>query len=278
MTDISRLNILKTVLKSKSFSENGFDFKFSHIKISSFGPDNYSMYFNVDFTVPENTSWSWILLSSYVWETIEYYSQLTSTKLWSDKVKVNTEIDKLTVNGEKINSKSYYLNNEDKIKLKKIVRTPMKIEKKFKEFLFEANLEFISYDISFDDNAYMNVNYEIPEIILKPKNTNKVIKIKSLSENIINTINWWLNEYSNYIEDHFRLQMEDNVAGQIMNGSFGLNYRSDSYLNLYINIIEICGKEVKWINGDVKDIENYFEEIIKKAENKLSESFDNFRY
>lgn len=277
MTSISQLNILKKVLESKSHNEDGIQFEFTNIKISSFGPDNYSMYFSVDFILPENKSWSWILLSSYVWEVIEYYSQLTTTKLWGGKVKVNTEIDKLTVNGKTINSKTYYLNDKDKIKLNEIVRSPMEIGVKFKEFSFNANLEFVSYDISFDDNAYMNVNYKIPEIILKPNNTNKVIKIKSLSENITNTIIHYLNEDTNYIEDNFRLPMEDAIAGQVFNESFGLNNRSDYYLNLYINIIEICNKDVKWIHGEMNDVIKYFEDIIKKAENSLSESFNYFR-
>lgn len=277
MSSISQLNILKTVLQSKSFSEDGFDFKFSSIKISSFGPDNYSMYLNVDFIVPENTSWSWILLSSYVWETIEFYSQLTSTKLWNDNFRVNTEIDNLSVNGKIINSRSYYLNKEDKTKLNEIVRTPIKIEKKFKEFSFKASLEFVGYDISFDENVYMNVNYIIPEIILNLNETNKIIKFKSLPEKIINTINFYFNEDTNYIEDKIRLPMEDVVAGQVFNDSFGLNNRSDSYLNLYINIINICGKDVKWISADIREVIDYFENIINKEENKLSESFYNFR-
>lgn len=277
MSSISQLNILKTVLQSKSFSEDGFDFKFSSIKISSFGPDNYSMYLNVDFIVPENTSWSWILLSSYVWETIEFYSQLTSTKLWNDNFRVNTEIDNLSVNGKIINSRSYYLNKEDKTKLNEIVKSPIKIEKKFNKFSFNANLEFVSYDISFDENVYMNVNYIIPEIILNLNETNKIIKFKSLPEKIINIINFYFNEDTNYIEDKIRLPMEDVVAGQVFNDSFGLNNRSDSYLNLYTNIINICGKDVKWISGDIREVVDYFENIINKEETKLSESFYNFR-
>jgi hypothetical protein len=184
--------------------------------------------------------------------------------------------NRLTTNNT-INSKTYYLNDKDRIKLSEIVRNPMEIDVKFKEFSFNANLEFVSYDISFDDNAYMNVNYKIPEIILKPNNTNKVIKIKSLNENITNTIIHYLNEDTNYIEDNFRLPMEDAIAGQVFNESFGLNNRSDYYLNLYINIIEICNKDVKWIHGEMNDVIKYFEDIIKKAENSLSESFNYFR-
>jgi len=110
MTSIAQLNILKKVLKSKSHSEDGIHFEFTNIKITSFGPNNFSMYFDADFTVPEDMSWSWILLSSYIWNVIDYYSQLTSTVLWDNEVKVNTEIDNIKVNGEYITSKSNHLN------------------------------------------------------------------------------------------------------------------------------------------------------------------------
>lgn len=276
MTSIAQLNILKKVLKSKSHSEDGINFEFTNIKISSFGPDNFSMYFSADFVVPENMSWSWILLSTYIWNTIDYYSQLTSTVLWDNKVKVNTEIDNIKVNGEYITSKSYHLNDEAKSKMQEIINRPLIIKKEYYNFSFEVDLKLVSYDISFDENVYMNVNYKIPEIILLPKNFNKIIKITSLNENIVNAFNFYLTESSNSIENKRHL-MEDEMAGEVMNDSLGLNYRSDSYLNLYINVIEICNKEVKWIGGEMNEVIRYFEDVIDRAKNKLSESFNNFR-
>jgi len=276
MTSINQLNILKKVLKSKSHSEDGINFEFTNIKITSFGPDNFSMYFSADCTVPENMSWSWILLSSYIWGVIDYYSQLTSTVLWGNKVKVNTEIDNITVNGEKISSKSYHLNDEAKSKMEEIINRPLRIKKEYYNFSFEVDLKLVSYDVSFDDNVYMNVNYEIPEIILIPKNFDKKIKITSLSENIVNAFNFYLTDSSNSIENKRHL-MEDEMAGQVMNDSLGLNYRSDSYLNLYINVIKICNKEVKWIGGEKNEVIKYFEDVIERAKNKLSESFNYFR-
>jgi hypothetical protein len=122
----------------------------------------------------------------------------------------------------------------------------------------------------------MNVNYEIPEIILRPKNFNKIIKITSLNENMVNALNFYLTESSNFIENN-RTVMEDEMAMQVMNRAFGLNYRSDSYLNLYINLTDICNKEVKSIDGEMNEVIRYFEEVIEKAKNKLSESFNYFR-
>jgi len=276
MASINQLNILKKVLKSKSHSEDGINFDFTNIKISSFGPDNFSMYFSVDFVVPENMSWSWVLLSSYVWDAIDYYSKLTSTVLWVWGNAVNSEIDNITVNGKKISSKSYYLNDEDENKLKEIINEPIIIKKEYSKFSFEVSLKLVSYNISFNENVYMNVNYEIPEIILRPKNFNKIIKITSLNENMVNALNFYLTESSNFIENN-RTVMEDEMAMQVMNRAFGLNYRSDSYLNLYINLTEICNKEVKSIDGEMNEVIRYFEEVIEKAKNKLSESFNYFR-
>lgn len=273
---VNEFNILKTVLESRTHTTDDFEMMFFNTSYIPVKLDVVNPVFNIEFKIPKNTSWCLIKLESMVWDLLDYYSQLTSVKIFESGVV--HPILHFFIGNKKLETKDYFLSDDSKEKIKEIISKPIKISRKNSKFSFEFNLIFYEYKISVDENVTININYNIPEIRLKPNDFRGVIKITKIPQEVSNILYTFFKEREDDDLEDIRLGIEDDLAGEVLNNAFGLNYMSDSYLSAYVDINKICDKKAGWSSKDMKVVNSFFEEIISESKDKLSESFKYSRY
>jgi hypothetical protein len=258
--DNSELLMLKKLLEHKSYEDNGIVYTFYDVKIVD---DHISLIANAD--VPEGRGWNHYMLEFFAYNIINEKIKFVDIRGLID-VKLRT----IYVNGTPIKEKEYYLPPNLETKLENIFKKLPDFGISYKDFgvLFEVEYKGL-YDIENDDyQIVVNCGFNISKIILKKYDSDKKVVIKSVPQDLVESMYSWLMEDTDTEMEELRYHLESEVYSKVFSEAFSLHDTEENYISFYLIPQWICGKEITLYSGgdmDYKDIEEYFRKLVSKS-------------
>ena len=249
-----QVKIFKLILESKTFIESNLKIRFFNIKDESPTMKMERMSVSVEVEIPKNISWFFGGIEYKIWNVISEYGNLASIEFDFYKA---IHFEKIYLNGKLIKKRDFYLNKESRLKIIEILEKQKGISTKLGELTLFIHLKLENFKIDVDDNVYLNAFFKIPKIDISLNATGKKVTLKSIEDYESDLSNWLIDSSDEFEKSRFKL--EDELAGDVLNQEFLLNYETDSFLNFYLNITEIYGKKTSWMyNHDTESMINFF--------------------
>ena len=259
-TPDSEYKMLEKLLSHKKYEDNGITFEFFNVRHNK---KSLSVETNVE--ISEDRGWNHYMLEFFAYNIIN-----EKIKFIDSSGMMDVKLDRIYVNGEPIKNKEYYLPTKLENKLEVIFKKLPNFGVSYKDFgvLFEVKYRGL-YDIENDDyQIVVNCGFDIDKIILKKYDSNKKVVIKSIPQDLVESMYTWLMEDTDTEMEELRYHIESEVYSNVFSEAFSLHDTEENYLSFYLIPQRICGKTITSYSGgdmDYKDIEEYFRKLVSKS-------------